>query len=154
MRYAGWPAFRTEAPPCPKSVKIELHRPVIFLVSVLRQIHEMIGNMKCGVPRRFAPLLAVCWILVLFVAQRTTAQEPASPGPLDFPDLKTSAWGPLQERLEKAFPDSFEKGVDIFWEKRDGWISPEVLDWWKLSVEDDGRQDLTWEDAGSRRPTM
>ena len=122
---------------------------MIFLVPVLRQIHEMIGNMKCGVPRRFAPLLAVCWILVLLVAQRATAQEPVSPGPLDFPDLRTSAWGPLQERLEKAFPDSFEKGVDIFWEKRDGWISPEVFDWWVRVVEDDGRQDLTWEDAQS-----
>ena len=40
----------------------------------------------------------------------------------------TSVRGPLQQRLAATFPDSFKKGVDIFWGPHDGWISPEVYE--------------------------
>lgn len=47
----------------------------------------------------------------------------------------TSVRGALQQRLAATFPDSFKKGVDIFWGPHDGWISPEVYEWWAAHVE-------------------
>ena len=88
-------------------------------------------------------------ILVFLVPLRAAAQEWNSPDPQEESDLETSAKGPLQRRLQTAFPDSFRKGVDIFWEPRDGWISPEVLDWWKLRVAPEDYPGLT-QDAAER----
>jgi beta-galactoside alpha-2,3-sialyltransferase (sialyltransferase 4A) len=98
--------------------------------------------------RRFA-LTAGFVILVFLAPQRATAQESDSPDLQEEPNLKTSVRRPLQHRLEAAFPDSFRDGVDIFWEVRDGWVSPGVFDWWVRSVKDDGRQELTWDEAQS-----
>jgi hypothetical protein len=87
--------------------------------------------------------------LAFFVPQRVAAQESGSPNPkqarnlaesLPGPlrNLKTSVRGPLQRRLEAAYPDSFREGVDIFLEPGDGWVSPEVFDWWSFRVDPDG----------------
>jgi len=113
------------------------------------RVHAMIGNMRCGIPRRFAPLLAALSVLVLFVPQRATAQERVWPSPQDNSELQTSNDGPLQRRLDKAFPGSFRQGIDLLWDERDGWVSPGVFDWWVRIVDDDGRQKLTWENARS-----
>ena len=97
--------------------------------------------------RRLALFSAAVLIFIFLVPQRVTAQEGLSPNLDADPNLETSVRGPLQRKLEAAFPDSFRDGVDIFWEARDGWVSPGVFDWWVRSVEDDGRKELTWENA-------
>jgi beta-galactoside alpha-2,3-sialyltransferase (sialyltransferase 4A) len=108
---------------------------------------DMTWDVKPKVFRRLALFSAAVLIFIFLVPQRVTAQEGLSPNLDADPNLETSVSGPLQRRLEKAFPDSFKTGVDIFWEARDGWVSPGVFDWWVRSVEDDGRQELSWEDA-------
>ena len=75
---------------------------------------------------------------VLLVPQPLAAQVGiAAVPPADF-DLKSSLWGPLQRKLEAAYPASFEIGVEVFWEPHDGWVTPEVLDWWahRITIED------------------
>jgi hypothetical protein len=92
-------------------------------------------------------LFAAVSIPVLFAPQWVTARETVPPDSQDSTNQTTSVRGPLQQRLESAFPDSFATGIQIFWEEFDGWVSPEVFDWWLRVVEDDGRQELTWENA-------
>jgi beta-galactoside alpha-2,3-sialyltransferase (sialyltransferase 4A) len=86
-------------------------------------------------------------IVLLVVPQRAAVQELNPPDPQIYRDLETSADGPLQRRLEAAYPDSFSPGVDFFWEPRDGWISPEVFDWWASRLSEGDREDLTPEAA-------
>jgi beta-galactoside alpha-2,3-sialyltransferase (sialyltransferase 4A) len=108
-------------------------------------------------------------ILIFLVSQRTVDPEKASPIPdveqghldtehetleadhdlldEDNDELSTSARGPSQQRLASTFPDSFEKGVDIFWEPADGWISPEVFEWWAAHVEEGDIDGVTPEAA-------
>jgi len=62
-------------------------------------------------------------------------------------NLETSVRGPLQRRLDEAFPNSFRKGVNIFWEPRDGWVSPEVFDWWVYRLTEADREGVTREAA-------
>jgi hypothetical protein len=100
------------------------------------------------------PLVVVT--LLLLLPRRIGAQVPIWPvpkqprGPEDlvlgpWPKLKTSLkGGPLQQRLQAAFPDSFREGVNILWSPSGGWVSPEVFDWWASRVE---REGLTWEAA-------
>lgn len=95
-------------------------------------------------------------ILLFLFPHRLAGQVPDSPdakeprGPEDFVlgpygVLKTSLrGGPLQERLQEEFPDSFREGMDILWGPSGGWVSPEVFDWWAFRVE---REGLTWEAA-------
>jgi beta-galactoside alpha-2,3-sialyltransferase (sialyltransferase 4A) len=77
------------------------------------------------------------------VAQDSTPPTPASSGEVkrfvrtsSF-HLKTNSLGHLQRKLQESYPDSFSEGVDVFWEPRDGWVSADVLDWWRFQV--DGR---------------
>ena len=72
---------------------------------------------------------AVAFVLLL-VPERAAVQELNPPDPQIYRNLETSVDGPLQRRLESTFPDSFRRGVDIFWEPRDGWVSSGVFDWW------------------------
>jgi hypothetical protein len=101
------------------------------------------------VPRVLALVFAVVLVLVLLVLVRTPARGPVTPerkpppkpdfsvsGP--FPNLKTSLRGPLQQKMQAAFPDSFREGVDVFLEARDGWVSDEVFDWWVSLVDAEG----------------
>jgi len=92
------------------------------------------------------PLAAVL-VLVFLVAQRAAVQELDPLNPQESSDLETSVSGPLQRRLEATFSDSFETGVDIFWESHDCWVSPEVFDWWALRLAEDDLAGLTWESA-------
>jgi beta-galactoside alpha-2,3-sialyltransferase (sialyltransferase 4A) len=62
-------------------------------------------------------------------------------------DLRTSVRGPLQERLSEVYPDSFQRGIDIFWEPRDGWISEEVFNWWFAIVPKEDRDAINRENA-------
>ena len=55
-----------------------------------------------------------------------------------FLDLKTSADGPLQQKLQAAYPHAFREGVDIVFEARDGWVSDEVYEWWTSRVDPEG----------------
>jgi hypothetical protein len=77
------------------------------------------------------------------------ARKPDAPGPKPIPtadtsvsgpyrNLKTSAEGPLQQKLQAAYPDSFREAVDIFFEPRDAWVSDEVFDWWGSLVDPEG----------------
>jgi hypothetical protein len=62
-------------------------------------------------------------------------------------DLRTSVKGPLQERLAQAYPNSFQQGVDIFWEPRDGWVSDDVFNWWFSIVPEEDRGGINREGA-------
>jgi hypothetical protein len=98
----------------------------------------MTRDLRAAVFRRLVALTAGFVILFILASQRAAAQESNSPDPQEEPNLETSARHPLQRRLEAAFPDSFKEGVDIFWEPPDGWVSPEVFDWWVSRVEPQG----------------
>jgi beta-galactoside alpha-2,3-sialyltransferase (sialyltransferase 4A) len=96
-------------------------------------------------------------IVVFLVMQRGGPREEAAPGPVveqvdldsgsevqeeglhrldsEHKELSTTARKPLQQRVAATFPDSFERGVDILWEPGDGWISPEVFEWWADHLE-------------------
>jgi len=99
--------------------------------------------------------VAVVMLLVL-LPQWAAAQIPVWPVPKEprtpedfvlgpFGNLKTSLkGGPLQQRLEAEFPDSFRERIDILWAPTGGWVSSEVFDWWAFRV---GREGLTWEAA-------
>jgi len=101
------------------------------------------------------PSVVVVMLLVL-LPQWVAAQTPVWPVPKEprqpedfvlgpFGNLKTSLkGGPLQQRLEAVFPDSFRESIDILWGPTGGWVSPEVFDWWTFRVE---REGLTWEAA-------
>jgi beta-galactoside alpha-2,3-sialyltransferase (sialyltransferase 4A) len=111
-----------------------------------------------------AAVVAICFFLV---SQRAVDQEASPPIPdveVDHPDADSttrdeshdlldadvdrpsvSARGPLQNRLATTFPDSFKNGVDIFWEPVDGWISPEVFEWWAAHVEEGDIDGVTLE---------
>jgi hypothetical protein len=91
--------------------------------------------------------LAAVFVFIFLVPQRPAGQESSSPNSRDPIDLETSVSGPLQQRLEATYPDSFKTGVDIFWEPNDCWVSPEVFGWWVLRLADDDLAGLTWEAA-------
>ena len=120
--------------------------------------------------------VAVVAILVFLVSQRAVVRDEEVPPNLDadqgvldadddglnadgdpsdsdhdffnaFYNLETSTRGSLQRRLDEAFPDSFREGVDIFWEPRDGWVSPEVFDWWAAHLEEGDIDGVTPEAA-------
>ena len=107
-------------------------------------------------------LAAIVAVLTLLVSQRGVDQEQAlsipdaefgEPEPsydLLHPDndrASNSTRGPLQQRVASTFPSSFKRGVDIFWEPIDGWISPEVFQWWSDHVEDGDIDGVTPEAA-------
>jgi hypothetical protein len=96
--------------------------------------------------RHHALPLVAGLMLTFLVPRGTAAQDGSSPDPHEYHNLETSVRGGLQQSLEAAFPDSFREGVDIFWEPGDGWVSPEVFNWWASRVESRG---LT-EDAARR----
>jgi hypothetical protein len=76
------------------------------------------------------------------------AVDPIEAGDLARPDnLETSTNGPLQTALRAEFPDAFTTGVDIFWELDDGWVTPEVLEWWIQHVEGEDREGINQEAA-------
>ncbi len=50
-------------------------------------------------------------------------------------DVVTSVVGPLQKRLRQAFRGSFSQGVDLFFDAGEGWVSPEVFEWWAFRVD-------------------
>jgi beta-galactoside alpha-2,3-sialyltransferase (sialyltransferase 4A) len=101
------------------------------------------------------PTVAVV-ILLFLLTHSAAAQVPIWPvrgkphTPEDFVlgpflNLKTSVKrGPLQQRLQAAFPESFSARVNILWGPDDGWVSPGVFDWWAFRVEPEG---LNWEAA-------
>jgi len=90
---------------------------------------------------------AAVFVFIFLVPQRAAVQESSSPNSRDPIDLETSVGGPLQQRLEAAYPDSFKTGVDIFWEPNDCWVSPEVFGWWVLRLANDDLAGFTWEAA-------
>ena len=116
----------------------------------------MARNMSPKDLHRYAIRSVAVVILLVLLPQWAAAQTPVWPfpreplGPEDlvlgpFGNLKTSLkWGPLQHRLQAAFPDSFRERIDILWRPTGGWVSPEVFDWWASRVE---REGLTWDAA-------
>jgi beta-galactoside alpha-2,3-sialyltransferase (sialyltransferase 4A) len=98
----------------------------------------MTRDMRPTVSRHLAFRYAAVLILIFLVPQRAAVQESNSPNPKESCNLETSVNGPLQQKLEAEFPDSFREGVDIFWESREGWVSPEVFDWWAFRVKPEG----------------
>jgi hypothetical protein len=98
----------------------------------------MTRDSRANVFCRLVALTAGFVVLIFLGSQRADAQQSDSPDPQEESNLETSVRRPLQQRLEAAFPDSFREGVDIFWEPPDGWVSPEVLDWWVSRVEPEG----------------
>jgi len=108
-------------------------------------------------------------ILIFLVSQRAAIHKASAPIPDAGPDppdadqiypddardlsdtggdeLTTSVNRPLQQRLATTFPESFKKGVDVFWEPVDGWVSPEVLDWWAAHLEEGDIDGVTREAA-------
>jgi hypothetical protein len=84
-------------------------------------------------------------IVLLLVPRPGPAQEWSSGDPQEFDNLRTSTTGPLQQRLAAEYPGSFRDGVEIFWEPRDGWVSPEVLDWWLSRLPDEDLGGVTQE---------
>ena len=114
------------------------------------------------------PALVVA-ILIVLMSQRAADPETATP----IPDLKVNrsgaehetqghsydllnpvndrasnaTRGPLQERIASTFPGPFKRGVDIFWEPADGWVSTEVFDWWVTHLEYRDIEGLTPEAA-------
>ena len=107
------------------------------------------------VERFSAPSVAVVMLVVL-ISGSAAAQVPIWPvqkeprppekfilGP--WPKLKTSLnGGPLQQRLQSAFPDSFRERVNILWSPEDGWVSDEVFDWWAFRVGREGLIPSEW----------
>lgn len=101
-------------------------------------------------------LVAVVAILIISMSQRTVDPEGVSPIPdvehdrldaepeapeegyrpldSDHHEESTSPRRPLQQRIAATYPDSFKRGVDVLWEPADGWISPEVFEWWGVHV--------------------
>lgn len=63
----------------------------------------------------------------------STGAQTAETAPPD--NLVTSVVGPLQQRLRQAFPGSFRRGVDLFFDAGEGWVSPEVFEWWAFRVD-------------------
>jgi len=121
-------------------------------------------------PLQFIGLLIVGAAIIVFLASHWTLvpeEDPAIPDPgrdeLERDDatsevdpdlldsdsdlLSNSARGPLQERVAATFPDSFKRGVDIFWEPDDGWPSPKVFDWWAARLEEGDIDGVTLEAA-------
>jgi len=114
-------------------------------------------------------LAAVVAVLIFLMSREAVDQEGASPiqdvendhleaepVPLDEArdilktdgdELTTSVNRPLQQRLESAFPASFVRGVDIFWEPVDGWVSPEIFEWWASNLEEGDVEGVTPEIA-------
>jgi beta-galactoside alpha-2,3-sialyltransferase (sialyltransferase 4A) len=112
---------------------------------------------------------AIFAILIIFISHRSEDLEGAPPAseiepdrlgaefespeeihyplPSDDEELITSAKRPLQERIAATFPDSFKEKVDIFWEPIDGWVEPEVLDWWASHLEEGDIDGVTLEAA-------
>ena len=108
-------------------------------------------------------------ILIVLVSQRAADQEDGLPVPdvdhgqldaehepleadhdlpkADNREVSTSARGPLQQKLATTFPDSFKRGVDVFWGPHDGWISPEVFEWWAAHLEEGDIDGVTLEAA-------
>ena len=107
---------------------------------------EALPGLLCTLMGRALGIASIAVVLLL-VPQQAAVQELSPPDPLIYRDLETSADGQLQRRLEAAFPDSFSQGVDILWEPRDGWVSPEVFNWWTARVSDNDREGLTPEAA-------
>jgi beta-galactoside alpha-2,3-sialyltransferase (sialyltransferase 4A) len=64
------------------------------------------------------------------------------PDPRDVPEpemnpyheLETTTERPLQQRLQAAFPESYEDGVQIFWEPDDGWIDDDLVMFWRSRI--------------------
>jgi beta-galactoside alpha-2,3-sialyltransferase (sialyltransferase 4B) len=92
-------------------------------------------------------LLAVLSLVVLFGPHEVGADDGSVAGQKDERELVTSRSGPLQRRLAEAFPEAFVDGIDILWEPRDGWVSPEIFDWWSLRVAEEDRSGLDGEAA-------
>jgi hypothetical protein len=87
-------------------------------------------------------------VLIQLAPQPAVAQDRLSRNPKELGEELTSFMDPLQDRLYAAFPKSFKPGVDIFWGPGDGWVSPEVFDWWKGRLSDSDREGVTPEAAG------
>jgi hypothetical protein len=99
---------------------------------------------------RFSAHVVAAVVLLVLVSHSASAQVPIWPvqkasrpsedfvlGP--FGNLKTSLeGGPLQQRLQTAFPGSFRERIDILWGPAGGWVSSEVFDWWAFRVEHEG----------------
>ena len=97
----------------------------------------MIFDATRNLSSRSGILSAAVVILMGLPPLQAGAQERATPPLQPSTNLETSVRGPLQRKLQAAFPDSFKTGVDIFWEPSEGWVSPEVFDWWATRVSDD-----------------
>ena len=97
----------------------------------------MIFDATRNLSSRSGILSAAVVILMALPPLQAGAQERATPPLQPSTNLETSVRGPLQRKLQAAFPDSFKTGVDIFWEPSEGWVSPEVFDWWATRVSDD-----------------
>jgi len=108
----------------------------------------MIFDADRDMSSRSGILSAALVILMCLPPLQADAQERATPPPQPSTNLETSVRGPLQRKLQAAFPDSFQTGVDIFWEPSDGWVSPEVFDWWATRVSGDDIASVTPETAG------
>jgi len=96
-----------------------------------------------------APMTVAVAVSVFLMLLQACARTQDAPGPKPmptpdtsvsgpFPSLETSVRGPLQQKMQMAYPDSFREGVDIFFEARDGWVSDEVFDWWVSLVDPEG----------------
>ncbi len=109
--------------------------------------NDTIRKMKIEGLHRRALGCAVVVVVILLAPQWAAAQELNPPDPQIYRNLETSVDGPLQRRLEEAFPDSFSRGVDVFWEPRDGWVSPEVFDWWAARLTPGNLEGVTPEAA-------
>ncbi len=99
--------------------------------------------------RRAIPIVVV---LVVFHSspQRAASQDLSSADLLPVSDLHTTVERPLQQRLKAAFPQSFREGVDMLWEPGEGWVSPEVFNWWASRVEIRGLNEAAAERMFSR----
>lgn len=107
---------------------------------------------RFGEPRKrlhTVVLVGFTAVVLLLAPRPLAAQVSNSPLPTPSSDpktfvrrssfhLKTHSLGHLQLLLRQAYPDSFKAGVDVFWEPRDGWVSPEVFDWWVARVDPGG----------------
>jgi beta-galactoside alpha-2,3-sialyltransferase (sialyltransferase 4B) len=91
--------------------------------------------MRLDTAHRRALPSAVVIIVVLLAPRWASGQEENQPDPPNDTNLATSVRKPLQHRLKEAFPQPFRAGVDIFWERGEGWVSPEVYEWWASRVE-------------------